>query len=62
MVDLMERHAGITVDNVVGHCETASGKAERKTCPNFSVAKLRGMLAAKQSTAEVIAEKDFNFR
>lgn len=61
ILDLMDHHRGITIDNVVGHCETASGKAENKTCPNFSMAKVRNMLRAQQSIANITGTKDFNF-
>ncbi len=40
---LMNTH-GIPVENILGHCETASGKAEGKTCPNFDVQTLRDLL------------------
>lgn len=31
----------ISADNILGHNETESGKAQGKTCPNFSVKQLR---------------------
>lgn len=34
----------ISIENILGHCETASGKKEGKTCPNFDVSKLRNEL------------------
>lgn len=36
VLSLMERYS-ISVSNILGHCETDSGKRENKTCPNFSV-------------------------
>ncbi len=36
---------GIPLANVLGHCETESGKAEGKTCPNFDVVAYRKHLA-----------------
>lgn len=37
----------IPPENVLGHCETESGKAEHKTCPNFPVEPLRGYLGIR---------------
>ncbi len=34
--DLIHKH-DIPLANVLGHCETESGKAEGKTCPNFDM-------------------------
>lgn len=34
--ELVTRY-GIPVDNVLGHCETESGKEQGKTCPNFDM-------------------------
>lgn len=31
----------IPVENVLGHCETESGKAQGKTCPNFDMDEFR---------------------
>jgi N-acetyl-anhydromuramyl-L-alanine amidase AmpD len=41
------RHYGIPVENVLGHCETDSGKAQGKTCPDFDVAALRMWLKSR---------------
>ena len=35
------RKFDIKPDNILGHCETESGKAEGKTCPDFDVAAIR---------------------
>lgn len=37
----------IPAENVLGHGETESGKAEGKTCPNFSVADIRAYLKGR---------------
>lgn len=37
----------IPASNVLGHCETESGKKEGKTCPNFDVAPIREYLRAR---------------
>lgn len=34
-------HYRIPVQNVIGHCETESGKAEGKSCPDFDVEPIR---------------------
>ncbi|HOW51763.1 MAG TPA: N-acetylmuramoyl-L-alanine amidase [bacterium] len=44
-VELCRRY-GIEPSAVVGHCETESGKAEGKTCPNIRMAVLRCMIDA----------------
>lgn len=31
----------VPAENILGHCETASGKAEGKTCPNLDMQKVR---------------------
>jgi len=41
--DLMVRY-GIGVDDVMGHCETASGKEQGKTCPNINMDAFREWL------------------
>jgi N-acetylmuramoyl-L-alanine amidase len=38
----------IQPENILGHCETASGKKEGKTCPNFDVSKIRDLLRRDQ--------------
>jgi len=38
--ELMLRYS-IQVDNILGHYETESGKAQGKTCPNFDVGNIR---------------------
>jgi hypothetical protein len=38
----------IPIENILGHCETDSGKAEGKTCPNMDMNKVRGDLKAWQ--------------
>ena len=35
------RRFKVPVKNVLGHCETESGKAEGKTCPNFDMEPVR---------------------
>lgn len=37
----------ISAENVLGHCETKSGKEEGKTCPNFDVEPLRVWLRGR---------------
>ena len=37
---------GIKKENVIGHYETESGKAQGKTCPNFDIAVFRNSLWA----------------
>ncbi len=44
--DLCKEH-GIQVENILGHCETASGKAQGKTCPNFDVSAFRTWLKGR---------------
>lgn len=34
---------GVEPQNILGHCETESGKAQGKTCPNFCVRDIRTM-------------------
>jgi hypothetical protein len=41
------RKYGIPADNVLGHCETESGKAQGKTCPDFDVAAIRTWLKGR---------------
>jgi N-acetyl-anhydromuramyl-L-alanine amidase AmpD len=41
--DICDRH-GISVEKVLGHCETESGKAQGKTCPNLSMPHVRADL------------------
>jgi N-acetylmuramoyl-L-alanine amidase len=38
----------IRPENILGHRETASGKAEGKTCPNFDVEALRKWMKGRQ--------------
>ena len=38
---------GIPPENVLGHGETESGKAEGKTCPNFNVSDIRSYLRGR---------------
>ncbi len=38
--EMMEMYH-ISMDKVIGHCDTESGKQEGKTCPNFDVAAFR---------------------
>ncbi len=44
--DLCKEHA-IPAENVLGHCETESGKSQGKTCPNFDVAAFRTWLKGR---------------
>ena len=44
--DLCREH-GIPVENILGHCETESGKAQGKTCPNFAVSDFRTWLKGR---------------
>lgn len=41
------RKFGIPSDNVLGHCETDSGKAQGKTCPDFDVSAIRMYLKGR---------------
>lgn len=43
LIDLMA-HFNISPENVLGHCETESGRAQGKTCPNFDVGEIRETL------------------
>lgn len=38
---------GVKTDNIIGHNETESGKAQRKTCPNLPMDVVRGLLGPK---------------
>ncbi len=40
---LCKQH-NIPVENILGHCETESGRAERKTCPNLDMNRIRQIL------------------
>ena len=46
LIDLCHQY-GIPAENVLGHCETDSGKSEGKTCPNFDVAPIRMYLGPR---------------
>ena len=46
LLDLCRNH-NIPADNVLGHFETESGKAQGKTCPNFQVADFRTWLKGR---------------
>lgn len=37
----------IPSENVLGHCETESGKEQKKSCPNFDVSAIRTWLKGK---------------
>jgi N-acetyl-anhydromuramyl-L-alanine amidase AmpD len=41
LVKELQRAHNIPTTNVLGHCETASGKKEGKSCPNFDMKKFR---------------------
>lgn len=41
------KHYGVLVENVLGHRETESGKAQGKTCPDFDVAAFRTWLKGR---------------
>lgn len=45
-IDLMKKY-NIPVDNVLGHYETADGRRQGKTCPDYPCDVLRGILASK---------------
>lgn len=49
---LMKKY-NIPVTNILGHRETASGKAAGKTCPDFDVAQLRASLSEMESILDV---------
>ncbi len=38
------KHFNIPVENILGHCETASGKAQGKTCPNYPMEIVRAKI------------------
>lgn len=40
---------GIPAENVIGHCETDSGKEQGKTCPNFDVGRIRAWLKGRKA-------------
>ncbi len=42
---------GLTVEDVIGHCETDTGQAQGKTCPNIDMNKVRAELAARMAKA-----------
>ena len=44
--DLYREH-GIPIENILGHCETASGMSQGKTCPNFPVSSFRSWLKGR---------------
>lgn len=46
LLDLCRQH-NIPADGVLGHYETESGKAQGKTCPNFSVLDFRMWLGGR---------------
>jgi N-acetyl-anhydromuramyl-L-alanine amidase AmpD len=50
----------IPVKRVLGHYETASGKAEGKTCPNFDMDKLRALIDFDVKEPPLVDDK-FNF-
>ncbi len=37
----LSRQFGIPAQNILGHCETESGKKEGKTCPNTNMSEIR---------------------
>src|SRR4030042_2920077 len=37
----------VKVPNIIGHCETESGKAQGKTCPDFDVSMIRKALGGE---------------
>ena len=45
-LDLCRKY-DISPDSVLGHCETASGKEEGKTCPNFDIGPVRVWLKGR---------------
>ncbi len=44
----LSRMFKIPVENILGHCETASGKAEGKTCPNLDMDRIRSLVEGKK--------------
>jgi hypothetical protein len=44
LIELREQHK-IPVERILGHCETESGRAEGKTCPNMDMDWLRRKVA-----------------
>jgi hypothetical protein len=45
----LSRMFKIPVENIVGHGETASGRAEGKTCPNLDMDRIRSLVEGKKS-------------
>lgn len=41
LIQVLCRKFSIPVENVLGHCETESGKKEGKTCPNLDMENIR---------------------
>jgi hypothetical protein len=44
LIQVLCRKFSIPVENVLGHCETESGKKEGKTCPNMDMVNIREMV------------------
>jgi hypothetical protein len=41
LIRALQKQFGISTENVLGHCETESGKAEGKTCPDLDMNLIR---------------------
>ncbi len=44
LIKALQEHFGIPIQNVLGHCETDSGRREGKTCPNLDMGNIRNLL------------------
>jgi N-acetylmuramoyl-L-alanine amidase len=50
LLEEMKRMYGIPTPNILGHCETESGRREGKTCPNLDMNRIRNMVDGPNRT------------